>query len=72
MSDWSTQHPTMNWRKSSRSGGSGACVEIACQGTPVLVRDSQNRSGAVLAFPADQWSAFLRRTLNGEAPTAGR
>jgi Domain of unknown function (DUF397) len=71
MPDQPIQHQSTNWRKSSRSGGSGACVEIATEGRPVLVRDSRNPSGVVLAFPPDQWSAFLRRTVNGEARTAG-
>ncbi|MBO0804050.1 MAG: DUF397 domain-containing protein [Nocardiopsaceae bacterium] len=53
------------WRKSSRSGGTGECVEIACGGPSVLVRDSRDPSGAVLAFTSAQWSAFVRRILVG-------
>jgi hypothetical protein len=34
------------WRKSSRSGGSGQCVELANTG---LVRDSKNPAGPTLA-----------------------
>ena len=46
---------TLNWRKSSISGESGGCVEVAQQEAFVLVRDSRNQSGAVLAFPRSQW-----------------
>lgn len=35
------------WRKSSRSGGSGDCVELANTG---LVRDSKNPAGPTLAI----------------------
>lgn len=50
------------WRKSSCStnhGDNGACVEVAFAGVGVAVRDSKNRDGTVLVFPADQWSGFL-------------
>jgi len=70
MSGWPSQYSALNWRKSNRSGGNGACVEVACEGTPVLVRDSRDPSGVMLAFSAAQWSAFVRRTRKGE-PTAG-
>jgi hypothetical protein len=48
-----------SWRKSSYSGSSGGdCVEAA--GTPgvVLVRDTANRSGAVLSVSDDAWKTF--------------
>ncbi|ASU56556.1 DUF397 domain-containing protein [Nocardiopsis dassonvillei] len=31
-----------HWRKSSYSGGSGSCVEVA-EGQTVLIRDTRNR-----------------------------
>jgi hypothetical protein len=55
------------WRKSSRSGGDGNCVEVAfaADGT-VGVRDSKNRSGPHLEFTADEWRAFLGGVKTGE------
>jgi hypothetical protein len=48
-----------SWRKSSYSGtGGGQCVEVGA-GAGVLVRDTVDRAGAMLAFPADAWSAFI-------------
>jgi hypothetical protein len=49
------------WRKSSYSGnGGGNCVEVASHGQ-VLVRDSQDRAGAVLRFPPTAWRRFADR-----------
>ena len=47
-----------NWRKSSYSGSNGGeCVEVATAGA-VLVRDTADRNGPVLAVTADAWRAF--------------
>ena len=48
----------LTWRKSNYSGGQGNCVELAGQSGRVLVRDSQDRDGLVLAFSADAWRQF--------------
>ena len=46
------------WRKSSYSGSNGGeCVEVATAGA-VLVRDTADRTGPLLAFTADAWRAF--------------
>ena len=48
----------VNWRKSSYSGsGGGNCVEVASAGA-VLIRDSKDPDGAVLAFGREAWEAF--------------
>lgn len=46
------------WRKSSISGGNGACVEVAGTDHGVAVRDSKDRSGPVLIFTPGEWRAF--------------
>ncbi|MFI6821024.1 DUF397 domain-containing protein [Micromonospora sp. NPDC050187] len=50
------------WRKSTYSGDNGgACVEIATNVSGIVaVRDSKDRAGGVLAFPAMTWAAFTR------------
>ncbi|RKR89126.1 uncharacterized protein DUF397 [Micromonospora pisi] len=52
------------WRKSTRSGtNGGACVEVA-DNLPgrVLVRDSKDRDGGMLAFGPATWRAFVALT----------
>ncbi|WP_433375648.1 DUF397 domain-containing protein [Actinoplanes sp. CA-142083] len=46
------------WRKSTRSGSNGQCVEARRWGDTVQVRDSKNRSGPVLSFTLAEWAAF--------------
>jgi Domain of unknown function (DUF397) len=46
-----------NWRTSA-SSNSGGCVETGSTSAAVLVRDSKDRDGAVLAYSPDAWRAF--------------
>jgi hypothetical protein len=51
----------LSWRKSSYSGNGGAtCVEVG-NADRVLVRDTQDRTGAVLRFTPDAWRRFADR-----------
>ncbi|NGM14701.1 DUF397 domain-containing protein [Verrucosispora sioxanthis] len=48
------------WRKSSRSGSSDQCVEVATNLPGVVgVRDSKDSAGAVLSFDAYAWRVFV-------------
>ena len=56
------------WRKSSYSGGNGGgCVEVASTPGAVLVRDTTNRAGAVLAVPAAAWQRFTSSLVSRPA-----
>ncbi len=47
------------WRKSSYSGnGGGDCVEVGAADGAIVVRDTKDRAGAVLRFPAGKWRRF--------------
>lgn len=49
---------TNEWRKSSRSGGEGACVEVRRNGLLIEVRDSKDQAGPTLGFTEAEWAAF--------------
>lgn len=54
------------WRKSSRSGGNGDCVETTVLTGTVAVRDSKDPAGPVLVFSAADWGSFLAGAKAGE------
>jgi hypothetical protein len=64
------EDPGITWRKGRRSD-SGGCVEVAAAGGSVLVRDSRDRSGAVLRLPPAAWSAFVEQARRTD-PGSGR
>jgi Domain of unknown function (DUF397) len=54
------------WQKSTRSGaGSNECVEVLVTRDLVLVRDSKDPNGPVLAFSGSQWTAFIGAVKDG-------
>lgn len=58
----------LQWRKARASAnGGGNCVEMAVAGRIVLVRNSRDPEGAVLAFAAVEWDAFVRVARGGAA-----
>jgi hypothetical protein len=55
------------WRKSSRSYGAAACIEVAGQSPDhIRVRDSNDLQGPVLQFSQAGWTSFLGRIRNGK------
>ena len=57
------------WRTSSRSGTNGDCVEVAADpAARVLVRDTKDREGPVLAFAPDAWRRFAGWVKVGSLP----
>ncbi|MCX4749957.1 DUF397 domain-containing protein [Kitasatospora sp. NBC_01287] len=57
------------WRKSSYSGSTNDCVEVADGFAGLLpVRDSKDAGGPALVFAADAWRAFVAGVRAGEFP----
>ncbi len=76
-----TEHPKpvrqgeVRWRKSSYSGGSDMCVEVAVDGGgAIMVRDSKYRrdparplaAEPILSFTEGEWAAFVAGVKAGE------
>jgi Domain of unknown function (DUF397) len=59
--------PDTAWRKSSYSGGSGTCVEVADLPAGRAVRDSKlGDHSPVLAVPTGQFTALLEAVKSGQ------
>lgn len=54
------------WKKSSRSGAAGHCVEARYVDGQVEVRNSNRPEQGSLAFTRDEWSAFEGGAADGE------
>jgi hypothetical protein len=58
---------SVQWRKSSRSGGdSGQCVQVAQLCGTVGIRDSKNPSGPVLRLRRDELASLLHDIKAGD------
>ncbi|MFI7073302.1 DUF397 domain-containing protein [Micromonospora sediminicola] len=56
---------TVTWRKSTRSNGSGNCVEVADGLLGVVgLRDSKDPTGPALTVQPSSWAAFIRAVKN--------
>ena len=59
----------ITWIKATKSGDSGDCVELgvaAGQASVVYLRDSKNKTGAVLTCTSTGVAAFIDGAKNGE------
>lgn len=54
------------WRKSTRSSGDGACVEVTTLHGATAVRDSKDPAGPALTVTPAQWAAFTGGVRVGE------
>ena len=54
------------WRRSTRSGAAGHCVETAKVPNGMAVRDSKDQAGPVLMFPVSTWNEFIAAAKDGE------
>jgi hypothetical protein len=59
---------SFGWRKSIRSYQEANCVEVACAGGHVFVRDSKAVAdgGPYLTFSAAAWEPFIKSIKDGE------
>ncbi|SHK19193.1 protein of unknown function [Nocardiopsis flavescens] len=49
----------LTFRKSSYSGGSNNCVEVAESAAGAAMRDTKHRDLGTLTFPTREWRALL-------------
>lgn len=50
------------WRKSTKSNGQNACVEVAVVDQTIAVRDSKSPTGPALTFNHHGWTSFITAT----------
>ncbi|MFB8183032.1 DUF397 domain-containing protein [Streptomyces sp. NPDC055966] len=58
---------TLHWQKSTYSGDSSNCVEIATTPTAIHVRDSKDTGGLQLTITSSTWTEFIRYAAGGRA-----
>lgn len=56
----------VEWQKSSYTGGSGNCVEMAVVGSYVLMRDSKNPERPANVFTRAEIAAYFAGVKDGE------
>lgn len=55
------------WRKPTRSGSEGNCVEVRQAPDGMIeLRDTKDRSKAAHRFTPDEWTAFVGGVRDGE------
>ncbi|MET9070932.1 DUF397 domain-containing protein [Streptomyces sp. NPDC004232] len=58
---------TLHWQKSTYSGDSSNCVEIATTPTAIHIRDSKDTGGLQLTITSSTWTEFIRYAAGGRA-----
>ncbi len=59
-------YENLPWKVSTRSGGSGSCVEVAITDDAIYVRDTKDRSKAPHTYTIAEWNAFTGGVKDGE------
>jgi hypothetical protein len=55
----------LEWRKTRRSANNGACVELAPAAGQILIRDSKDQNGPVIAYSQFSWRLFVASAKTG-------
>jgi hypothetical protein len=55
----------LEWRKARRSANNGACVELAPAAGQILIRDSKDQDGPVIAYSEYSWRLFVATAKTG-------
>ncbi len=55
----------LSWRVARRCNG-GACVRVASNGDLIVIGDSKNPDGPVLAYSGSEWRAFVEGVRQGD------
>jgi hypothetical protein len=55
----------LEWRKARRSANNGACVELAPAAEQILIRDSKDQDGPVMAYSQYSWRLFVASVKTG-------
>jgi hypothetical protein len=58
--------PLTTWRKSSRSGSQGNCVEVATGQALVGIRDSKDIIRAIVTCSPGEWDNFIKAVKAGQ------
>lgn len=56
----------LHWRKASKSGNGGDCVEMADTPDEIYVRDTKRREAGHITVKADSWRAFVAEIKAGQ------